>query len=330
MPDLAQIIGSAVLAGMGIAFHFAQEDKPLAILSLSGIRSCIQAINQWIASKLGTTTRRVLQVEFGILFTFGFTMIQIGEYFFALVFWLVLACIWVFKACDWQGVNSYGITVFLKACHVICALLICTVLITITVLKKPDDEPWSSLQKLWVPSPPFSVRITNFAANGALPLWTDINATSNTFCVVPILVEAYLTNNRKHWTMITDLKIEAMDASGEWKKLKIVDTTWSIYAGANLHQAMTIDAKYFDQQIVGKNLAPGETPNGLLLLYSEPGEHIRGPFKFYISDLNGSGSYSIGPISPEDIYLPTVNFKMGHSGFVDLSGFKEGKCSFEW
>jgi hypothetical protein len=63
----------------------------------------------------------------------------------------ILGFILVAKALAWGGVKGRKeLTPVLRFVFVVVALAVCVLLITITDLRKPDNEPWSNLQKLWL------------------------------------------------------------------------------------------------------------------------------------------------------------------------------------
>jgi hypothetical protein len=52
------------------------------------------------------------------------------------------------KALAWEGVRGHKwLTIFLRLFSAVGAVAVCVVLIMITELRKPDEEPWSNLQK---------------------------------------------------------------------------------------------------------------------------------------------------------------------------------------
>lgn len=323
--------GAFIFTFMAMFFFFLQEAKSLALLpSLSSRWSWLQKINQWLASRFHTSTQVVLRVEIGALLAFGFTLMQVGEWAAALVCWVLFGFILFAKALTWDGIPGHKqFTPFLRLVYAAGALTLCVLLITITDLRKPEDEPWSNLQKLWEHTSPFSMRITAAAIN--FPTWVlkETRAHPNVrFCVAPIIAETFLTNETNSWSMISDFHVEAMDAQGTWQMLRVIDTSAPVYAGPNLHHAFPIDGRYFDQQIWDKNLGPHETANGLLLLYSSPGKDIRGPFRFFVSAINGK-RYSIGPIEVESSTLPPINFKIAGES-IDLGGTPPEECTFRW
>lgn len=105
----------------------------------------VRRFNNWSATKLRTTPWRVLQLE---ILGFGLTMIQIGEYAVAITCWVILAILWVAKVylADNTVHPFRGVGTFI---HAAFAVIVCVLLITMTTLRKPEDEPWSNLQKIW-------------------------------------------------------------------------------------------------------------------------------------------------------------------------------------
>jgi hypothetical protein len=108
------------------------------------------SFNTWIAAKLHTTRERIVQIELGGLFALGFTLMQIGEWAASVASWVLLACIFFAKALAWEGIEGQkGLTALLRFSGAFGAIAVCVLLVTITDLHKPDNEPWSNLQKLW-------------------------------------------------------------------------------------------------------------------------------------------------------------------------------------
>ena len=149
------VIGSVILAVMGIVFQLLQEDKPLALRSLFSYPwSRLQDFNLWIAGRLATlgfstSARRVLQAE---LLTLGFTLMQIGEWAAAITCWVLLGFLGFSKALGWGGIKEEDSTKPMPIPRIFGAigtLGMCVFLIAVTDLRKPNEEPWSNLQKLW-------------------------------------------------------------------------------------------------------------------------------------------------------------------------------------
>jgi hypothetical protein len=106
-------------------------------------------LNTWIAGKLNITRERVLPIErLGGLIALGFTLMQIGEWAFAVGCWFLLGFILISEALGWKGTKEQkGTGIFIRFCLACGALVLCVTLVTITDLRKPEDEPWSNLQK---------------------------------------------------------------------------------------------------------------------------------------------------------------------------------------
>lgn len=70
------------------------------------------------------------------------------------VFGFFLGFILLLKSFSWEGINgSKGVTLLARSVLVVGSLFLCVLLIAITALRKPDNEPWSNLQKLWAHKP---------------------------------------------------------------------------------------------------------------------------------------------------------------------------------
>jgi hypothetical protein len=112
-------------------------------------RHRLKGINTWIAFKFGTSTRRVLQIEISVLVAVGFSLMQIGEWILAIACWVLLGFVGSAKVLTWEGLRGNKVlSAFLKFCYALAALALCVLLIMITVLRKPENEPWSNLLKL--------------------------------------------------------------------------------------------------------------------------------------------------------------------------------------
>ncbi len=191
----------------------------------------------------------------------------------------------------------------------------------------------SALQGSYSPEPvgpPFSVRVTSLVTNEAAAIWArDNNALhSNYICRVPMLAEVYLTNNRSTSTAVTSLGVEAVDVKGDWRRLGVIETfaVSPVYKGTDFHKMQEIypmDGKYFDQQIVGKNIGPGETVNGWLFLEQDLSQDIRWPLRFSLRDIHGE-DYETGPVDVNGYGLLEGGFVAGQ--VEDLSDLKREKC----
>ena len=118
----------------------------------------LTALNTWIGAKLKTTTKTVLAIEIGLLIGAGFTMMQIGEHFLAVMLWVFLAIIWVSTIFQEELPKSHrGLVIFERVFHMVAAIFVCTFLITITAIHR-GEEPWTNLG---------SVNTIGMAATGA-------------------------------------------------------------------------------------------------------------------------------------------------------------------
>jgi hypothetical protein len=181
-------------------------------------------------------------------------------------------------------------------------------------------------------NPDFAAHVTSLITNGAMTLWwLDDNALElDQFCRITTLMELYITNNQQRWTTITNLKIEAKDLGGEWRRLGIVylGLDPKIYVGnewTNVRKVDPTDGKYFMLQALGKNIQPGETVGGWMMMDQDLNYDIRGPLRITISDLQGDTS----TIDVSDEHgLPEGGFRTGAS--INLSGKKLRKCHLVW
>jgi hypothetical protein len=96
--------------------------------------------------KFKATKEAVLAFEGIVFFSVGTTLMQIGESFFAICCFVVMGFLLFAKALTLNGWAKN-----LAGCA--GAVILSGILITITVLHKPDMEPWSNLQKFGTRSP---------------------------------------------------------------------------------------------------------------------------------------------------------------------------------
>jgi hypothetical protein len=117
------------------------KPNPLAPLSKR-----VDQLNNWIVDSIRpwvTATRSaVLAAEGVALFGIGATLMQISEWFFAVFTFVALGILLFAKSLT---ASHWAKSVALCT----LSILLATVLIAITVLHKPDSEPWSNLQRLW-------------------------------------------------------------------------------------------------------------------------------------------------------------------------------------
>jgi hypothetical protein len=139
--------GIIALAFMGIVFHLLQEDNSRSMLSPN--RQYLRHFNTWFSERFGFSRKWIFGIEIGALSALGFTLMQIGEWAGAIACWVLLGSILFAKALAWHGVGGKGVTAILKMGACLGAIALSTLLITITDLRKPDNEPWSNLAKLW-------------------------------------------------------------------------------------------------------------------------------------------------------------------------------------
>ncbi len=283
----------------------------------------VSDLNIWLAQKFNTKRETILRIELGGLLASGFTLMQVGEYMGAIACWVALGFLLFAKAIAWNAPNKIA-----KFCIATLVFAVPVLLITITSLRKPDDEPWSNLQKLWQQKLKVSIEMSSLVTNGAVSnLW--LSDDSSFVCPLTTLAQVYLTNDESRWVTITRIYVEGLDNNGDWKKLKIIRTqdSSSIYIAPDFSFAQPhepIDRKFFDQEVIGKSLGPGQTTGGMLFLVQKSGDDIRGPLRFVIFDLKGKSDYT-APIDIGKTELIEGGFRT-LTGFKDLTGLKKQQC----
>lgn len=120
--------------------------------SLPALARSLHALNVWLAQKFGISPEwsgRFFKIEVGVLLGGGATMIQLGEYAFAVVFWIILAMIWVSKILDWRTIGGGPRRIaIVKGINIVMALAIVATMIVWTNIKR-DEQDWTALQKLF-------------------------------------------------------------------------------------------------------------------------------------------------------------------------------------
>lgn len=95
--------------------------------------------------KFTATRRAILALEGIVLFGLGATLMQIGEWLLAIAVFVLLGFLLMAKSLTW---NTHWA---LRSLAFLCSIALCTGLIAITTLHKPENEPWTNLQKLILP-----------------------------------------------------------------------------------------------------------------------------------------------------------------------------------
>lgn len=120
--------------------------------SLAAVSERLQVFNLWLVAKLRLSpewARQIVKVEVTTLLVGGATMIQLAEYALAIMFWIMLALIWISKIINWKTVfGSRTRRLLVKALNAVLALAATTTMIAWTNVKR-GDEPWTALQKLF-------------------------------------------------------------------------------------------------------------------------------------------------------------------------------------
>ena len=113
---------------------------------LAPISKKVDQLNNWIVDFIGpwvkATRSAVLAAEGVALFGIGATLMQISEWFFAVFIFVALGILLVAKSLT----ASHWLKIVVGC---VLSISLAMVLIAITVLHKPESEPWTNLQKLW-------------------------------------------------------------------------------------------------------------------------------------------------------------------------------------
>lgn len=145
MPDYGQIIGACVLAIMGAVFHSLQEDNPLVMFS--GVFDVLERYNGWLVQRLGLSSKIVIGAEIVSFFGIGGLMLELGQYFIAVLVWLVIGFMGVSKAFHWSGIEgNEKATRSVRMAWVVGAFLGCAFLVTATNLSR-GDRSWFGIPK---------------------------------------------------------------------------------------------------------------------------------------------------------------------------------------
>jgi len=114
----------------------------------------LRTFNAAVATKWKWREWQVLGAEIVALLTFGFTMIQVGEYAAAVLLWVFVAFVWLSIApATAQEKPSSRWHRWIRA---LLSIIVAMVLIIWTNLKRGDD-PWTNFSKLWKHSAPVSL-----------------------------------------------------------------------------------------------------------------------------------------------------------------------------
>jgi hypothetical protein len=122
----------------------------------------VERLRPWIKA----TLNGVLAVEEVVLFGIGATLMQIGEWFLAVCAFILFGFLLLAKSFT----SDHWLEIVVGS---IGSVLLSAILIVITVLHKPESDPWSNLQKPWFK--PLSVLVMEAHMAGA---WSPSVASS--------------------------------------------------------------------------------------------------------------------------------------------------------
>jgi hypothetical protein len=267
----------------------------------------------------------VVVLSFPVLISVGVNAMYSNDYIIAACCYFAGLCILVSKCLSTPEVTSSKNPKLTAAGIVLMGMFLFSMsLLLVRHVRTKNNE-----------RPAFLAKASTLVPNGALSLWSlDANTLrSDYFCQVPASVKLYVTNNRQQWTMITNLKIEARDLGNEWRRMGILDVASDpkIYSGQDWKHLLRwrpSDGKYFTLQMIGKNLQPGETISGVLLMSQDLSYDIRGPLRVTILDLQGDRSTIEIDVAKEQT-LPGTGFTLDKGEF-DMSGMKVEPCPVLW
>jgi hypothetical protein len=137
------IVGILIFLFLGAFFHCLEEgENPAAVLPF--IWDLFQGVNSQIGARFKTTSWRVVQWE---LAGIGIALMSIREWLAAIACWVMVAV--VGGTVSFTRKDKSNQSLVLPILSSAGWVVLCVLLIAMTTLKKPDSDPWSSLQKLW-------------------------------------------------------------------------------------------------------------------------------------------------------------------------------------
>lgn len=131
--------------------RFSEWLKKLRLAAAIASRK-ISSINAWIAGRVHVTQKIFSRLATATSIGLGFTLMQIGEWAFAIAVWFVVGPILFLKALAWEGSESIPVpATWQKRFALLLVIVGTTLLILITNLRKPESDPWTSIERLWHP-----------------------------------------------------------------------------------------------------------------------------------------------------------------------------------
>ena len=140
----------------------------------------------------------------------------------------------------------------------------------------------------------------------------------------PLCVFMGVVNNTLHPTMIASYYVEVRNRNGQWTRLDALSTVGTeIYTNIDPRQAYRADRnQFFDKQIEGRMLKPGEPALGWALFEYPPSlpeipKHAK--FKVVVKDTNGLTATR--PMSSGDLSAQGASVSFEHGAF-DLTQYR--------
>ena len=146
-PDLITVIASCVYLSEAIVF-FILNERMMPNSWLLSLWKKPSRLTQSIANKTGYPVHYIQNIEAGLIFALGFGFISIGEWAATIITWVWLGVVFLLRVLAWTETDGKPRRFIVKVVGVFCVLLFTVFLIVTTILRKPDNEPWTNLQKL--------------------------------------------------------------------------------------------------------------------------------------------------------------------------------------
>jgi len=144
----------------------------------------------------------------------------------------------------------------------------------------------------------YSVRVETIVQNS---FWTF---NGQTVCAAPVALYVALVNNKPIPAMISQFDFQVLEDAGVWRQLGHIHPVNRIYFGPELsHVGQVKYDDFLDRKLENKNLMPGETVGGWVLLnvLGATTGNIQPAFKAVVQDF-GSGKF----VTPEPL-RPTLD-----------------------
>ena len=144
---LMSLVGGLVIVLEGVVFLLLNEQFPFSRLwFIPRLRSRANTLTRSLAEKTGIPAP---YLEAGSPIALGFGFITIEEWALTLAAWVLLAVVLIVRATKWRDEQGKKKNIGWRVLAVIGATLSCLFLSVVTIVRKPDSQPWSNIQKLW-------------------------------------------------------------------------------------------------------------------------------------------------------------------------------------